>query len=239
MQADRPAEAPDWASGGPGQRRAALDRPDFVGRAAELALLSDGLEAAERARQSVTKAIREALDRIERHDRALGAHLRHAVRTGTMCAYVPDPRSDVRWITKIGSVKSRVAPGPAGTAAGSPRRPSPSRLVIEATQQRVGTIQETVMETIFAPATTSTESPNWRRWLTSAVLVAILAAVLVAAYVVEASISSPTDAAGDAGLSAKQIVTRGEVADRYAAGDAGLSPQQIVTRSEVADRYAK
>ena len=55
--------------------------------------------AAERARQSVTKAIRDSLDRIERQDRVLGAHLRHAVRTGAMCSYTPDPRSKVRWTT--------------------------------------------------------------------------------------------------------------------------------------------
>ena len=55
--------------------------------------------AAERARQSVTKAIREALHRIEREDAALSAHLRHAIRTGTFCAYRPDPRLPVKWVT--------------------------------------------------------------------------------------------------------------------------------------------
>jgi hypothetical protein len=55
--------------------------------------------AAERARQSVTKAIRDSLDRIERQDHVLGAHLRHAIRTGAMCSYTPDPRSKVRWTT--------------------------------------------------------------------------------------------------------------------------------------------
>jgi len=54
---------------------------------------------AERARQSVTKAIHEALHRIERQDAALGAHLRHAVRTGTYCAYRPDPRMPLDWVT--------------------------------------------------------------------------------------------------------------------------------------------
>jgi len=52
---------------------------------------------AERARQSVTKAIRDALHRIERQDRMLGAHLRHAIRTGALCSYTPDPRSKARW----------------------------------------------------------------------------------------------------------------------------------------------
>ena len=56
------------------------------------------VSSAERARQSVTKAIRESIDRIERHDAGLGAHLRHALRTGVMCSYVPDPRSASHWL---------------------------------------------------------------------------------------------------------------------------------------------
>jgi hypothetical protein len=55
------------------------------------------VSSAERARQSVSKAIRETLDRIQQHDPALGGHLRHAVRTGMFCVYDPDPRSGVRW----------------------------------------------------------------------------------------------------------------------------------------------
>jgi non-specific serine/threonine protein kinase len=54
---------------------------------------------AERARQSVSKAVRQALARIEEHDRALAAHLRHSVRLGAFCGYLPDPRSEVRWTT--------------------------------------------------------------------------------------------------------------------------------------------
>jgi hypothetical protein len=52
---------------------------------------------AERARQSVTKAIRLAIDRIARHDRRLAEHLRHSVRTGIMCLYAPDPHSPISW----------------------------------------------------------------------------------------------------------------------------------------------
>ena len=95
------------------------------------------------------------------------------------------------------------------------------------------------MDTLFAPTATSTESPAWRRWSTTGILALVLIAALVAAYVAEAS-TSTEDASGNGGLSSQQIVTRGEVADRYGArGDTGLSPQQIVTRGEVADRYAK
>jgi hypothetical protein len=53
--------------------------------------------ASERARASVTRAIRQAMTRIREHDQALGKHLEHASRTGTYCAYVPDPRLPVTW----------------------------------------------------------------------------------------------------------------------------------------------
>ena len=53
--------------------------------------------ASERARASVTRAIRQALMRIREHDPPLGKHLEHAVRTGTFCAYVPDPRVPSTW----------------------------------------------------------------------------------------------------------------------------------------------
>lgn len=53
--------------------------------------------AAERARVSVTRAIRYALERIGDHHRPLGQHLDHAVRTGTYVAYAPDPAAPVVW----------------------------------------------------------------------------------------------------------------------------------------------
>lgn len=53
--------------------------------------------AAERARMSVTRSVRYALRRVREHHPALGAHLDHAVRTGTYLAYDPDPQSTVRW----------------------------------------------------------------------------------------------------------------------------------------------
>ena len=55
--------------------------------------------AAERARQSVTKAIREATRRIAAEDSALGDHLERSVRTGVYCAYDPDPSSRLTWTT--------------------------------------------------------------------------------------------------------------------------------------------
>jgi tetratricopeptide (TPR) repeat protein len=53
--------------------------------------------AAERARLSVTKAIRSAIDRLGDADPGLGDHLRATVRTGTFCSYTPDPRAAVEW----------------------------------------------------------------------------------------------------------------------------------------------
>ncbi len=53
--------------------------------------------ASERARVSVTRAIRYALSRIHDHHPALGAHLEHAVRTGTYLCYRPDPEAHASW----------------------------------------------------------------------------------------------------------------------------------------------
>src|SRR4051794_21542361 len=48
--------------------------------------------ASERARVGVTRAVRQAIARIGGHDPGLGEHLSRAIRTGTYCAYLPDPR---------------------------------------------------------------------------------------------------------------------------------------------------
>lgn len=55
---------------------------------------------AERARINVTRAIRATLKRIAGHDPALGAELDRGVRTGTFCAYEPDPLRPLRWIVR-------------------------------------------------------------------------------------------------------------------------------------------
>jgi tetratricopeptide (TPR) repeat protein len=47
----------------------------------------------ERARSGVTRAVRQGITRIGEHHPQLGEHLDHAVRTGTYCAYAPDPPS--------------------------------------------------------------------------------------------------------------------------------------------------
>jgi len=48
--------------------------------------------AAERARASVTRAVRHAMGRIGGHHPGLGTHLDRTIRTGTYCVYLPDPR---------------------------------------------------------------------------------------------------------------------------------------------------
>jgi hypothetical protein len=53
----------------------------------------------ERVRINITKAVKEALKRIEEHHDSLGQHLRTAIRTGSYCAYMPDPRLQIEWRT--------------------------------------------------------------------------------------------------------------------------------------------
>ena len=54
---------------------------------------------AERARLTVTKGIGSALGRIADSHPALGAHLYATVRRGYFCAYVPDPRRPISWVS--------------------------------------------------------------------------------------------------------------------------------------------
>ena len=53
--------------------------------------------ASERARAGVTRAIRQAIARIGEHHPQLGEHLSRTIRTGTYCAYSPDPRAPAGW----------------------------------------------------------------------------------------------------------------------------------------------
>lgn len=80
---------------------AAADR-DFLLRELSLAVglggrSRAGANASERARFRVTRAVRYAMERIAEHHPALADHLRVTVRTGTWCAYEPDPRAPVSW----------------------------------------------------------------------------------------------------------------------------------------------
>jgi tetratricopeptide (TPR) repeat protein len=52
---------------------------------------------AERARASVTRAVRHAMARISERHHVLGEHLDRAIRTGTYCRYLPDARVSTAW----------------------------------------------------------------------------------------------------------------------------------------------
>jgi tetratricopeptide (TPR) repeat protein len=58
--------------------------------------------AAERARVNVTRALRREIRRIAEEDAGLGRELETTVRTGTFCAYEPDPRRPVAWAVDAG-----------------------------------------------------------------------------------------------------------------------------------------
>jgi tetratricopeptide (TPR) repeat protein len=51
----------------------------------------------ERARLSVTSAIKVAIERVARKHSRLAAHLTATIRTGTYCSYRPDPQSRADW----------------------------------------------------------------------------------------------------------------------------------------------
>lgn len=53
---------------------------------------------AERARVSVTRAVRRAIGRLGEHHPPLAEHLDRFIRTGTYCAYMPDPRVRSIWL---------------------------------------------------------------------------------------------------------------------------------------------
>jgi hypothetical protein len=53
--------------------------------------------ASERARVAVTRAVRQAIARIDEHHPQLGQHLNRAIRTGTYCVYLPDPQAPTGW----------------------------------------------------------------------------------------------------------------------------------------------
>jgi tetratricopeptide (TPR) repeat protein len=94
-------EAESWSDA----ERAARARAemDFLARELSSAVglggrARPGASPAERARQSVTKAIKGALTRIAKENPSLGRHLSSTIRTGNFCRYEPDPRSSTSWI---------------------------------------------------------------------------------------------------------------------------------------------
>lgn len=61
------------------------------------ARLTTTTHEAERARVTVTRSIRAAMQRIAIHNPQLGEHLAATIKTGTCCAYTPDARLPVTW----------------------------------------------------------------------------------------------------------------------------------------------
>jgi tetratricopeptide (TPR) repeat protein len=53
--------------------------------------------SSERARASVTRALRYAVARVAEHHPLLADHLARTVRTGTYCCYAPDPGMAIHW----------------------------------------------------------------------------------------------------------------------------------------------
>jgi len=53
--------------------------------------------ASERARQSITKAIKAVVERMVRSDAALGDIFSRCIKTGTFCSYQPDPDFPIAW----------------------------------------------------------------------------------------------------------------------------------------------
>ncbi len=94
------AEAEDWRDTGRAERAHAEREQLATQLAAAVGLGGRDRPtgaSAERARVSVTKALRAALRRIAEHNPALGEHLHRSIRTGTFCTYDPDPVLPVTW----------------------------------------------------------------------------------------------------------------------------------------------
>src|ERR1700730_6373437 len=59
--------------------------------------------ATERARLSVTRAIKAAVQKISERQASMGELLDRAIRTGTFCSYAPNPGIQVTWQFSVGS----------------------------------------------------------------------------------------------------------------------------------------
>jgi len=97
---DEVAEAESWNDG----ERAARARQeiDFLTDELKGAVGLGGRDrhegsAAERARLSVTRAMRSAIARIGEQHSEVGRHFDVTIRTGTFCSYQPDPRVPTAW----------------------------------------------------------------------------------------------------------------------------------------------
>lgn len=80
-----------------GQSEPDLATTDSVHRTAGCRLPTADSLTTERARVRATHAIKNAMRRIAVHDAELHLHLRATIKTGTYCAYLPDPRLPLEW----------------------------------------------------------------------------------------------------------------------------------------------
>jgi hypothetical protein len=90
------------AMGDTGRATQAGAERDFLVRELSRAVGLGGRErragsTSERARASVTRAVRQAMTRIRQHHPPLGKHLDHAVQTGAYCSYQPAVRVPSGW----------------------------------------------------------------------------------------------------------------------------------------------
>jgi hypothetical protein len=90
------------AANDPGRRDRAAREIEFLERELASAVGLGGRlrragSPAERARVSVTRALRSAIARMSGANPALGRHLDGTVRTGVFCSYAPDPGVPTHW----------------------------------------------------------------------------------------------------------------------------------------------
>jgi tetratricopeptide (TPR) repeat protein len=96
------AEATSWAD--PVRAAKARQERQFLADELSAAVGLGGRDRAagspaERARVSITKAVKIALARIRAHSPVLAGHLDATIHTGTFCCYTPDPRAPITWRT--------------------------------------------------------------------------------------------------------------------------------------------
>jgi hypothetical protein len=83
---------------------------DFLAREISRAIGLSGRDrragsAAERARLSVTRAIKAALEKISEHHYKLGEILNQSIHTGTFCSYVPDSLAPTIWRLSLNALE--------------------------------------------------------------------------------------------------------------------------------------
>jgi tetratricopeptide (TPR) repeat protein len=98
-------QAEEW--GDPERAARAREEMELIGSELAAAVGLGGRDrpqasGAERARVRVTRTIHSAIRRIAEQDEALGYELGATIRTGSFCAYEPDPRRPVRWLVESG-----------------------------------------------------------------------------------------------------------------------------------------